>query len=127
MRYVEEFQRSRWPRAAVTRRAQGGYGAIRRQDSSPMLWHRIRPPSLSGTRKPPVRGRTPLLQHPSSESPFDSGLRQEDQKGSLNRLVAVRVHPPLGGGMVVRPNATPSDGNGRDTQGDGDIRIGGGA
>src|SRR5680860_792436 len=32
-----------------------------------MLWHRIRPPSLSGTRKPPVRGRTPLLQHPSRE------------------------------------------------------------
>ncbi len=29
-----------------------------------MLWHRFRRPSLSGTRKTPVRGRTPLLQHP---------------------------------------------------------------
>ena len=48
--------------AVVTRRAQGGCGAIRRQNSSPMLWHRIRRPSLSGTRKPPVRGRTPLAQ-----------------------------------------------------------------
>ena len=37
MRYVKESQRSRWPRAVVTRRAQGGCGAIRRQNSSPML------------------------------------------------------------------------------------------
>ncbi len=27
-----------------------------------MLWHRFRRPSLSGTRKTPVRGRTPLVQ-----------------------------------------------------------------
>jgi len=60
--YVKESKRSRWPRAVVTRRAQGGWGAIRRQNSSPMLWHRIRRPSLSGTPKLPVRGRTPLVQ-----------------------------------------------------------------
>jgi len=65
LRYGKDSQRSRWPRAAVTRRAQGGYGAIRRPNSSPMLQHRLRRPSLSGIRKTPVRGRTPFSQHPS--------------------------------------------------------------
>ena len=106
MRYGKESQRSRWPRAAEpsglsrgrfrlglretaersageTRRAQGGCGTILRQNSSPMLQHRIRRPSLSGTcsraacrvadsvwssarppseaqANPPVRGRTPI-------------------------------------------------------------------
>ncbi len=64
-------------RAAVTRRAQGGCGAIRRQNSSPMFWHRIRLPSLSGIRKTPVRGRTPLPgQAPSTLLPVPSALHQ---------------------------------------------------
>jgi hypothetical protein len=98
MSYVKEFQRSRWPRAAQpsgqrarrifaharetaersrgeTRRAQGGYGAIPRQDFSPMLWHRIRRPSLSGTRKTPVRGRTPLVQTIPNRPPSPKPLK----------------------------------------------------
>ena len=55
MRYVEERQRRRWPRAAITRRAQGGCGLIQRQNSSPMLSHRDRRPSLSEPRKTPAR------------------------------------------------------------------------
>jgi hypothetical protein len=62
MSYVMESKRSRWPRAVVTRREQGCCGTILRQNSSPMLWHRFRSSSLSGTRKTPVRGRTPLVQ-----------------------------------------------------------------
>lgn len=40
----------------MTRRAQGGYGVIRRQHSSPMLWHRNRHPSLPEPPKTPARG-----------------------------------------------------------------------
>ena len=54
-RYVEERQRRRWPRAAITRRAQGGCELIQRQNSSPMLRHRNRHPSLSEPRKTPAR------------------------------------------------------------------------
>ena len=55
MRYVEERPRRRWPRAAVTHRAQGGCGLIQRQNSPPMLSHRNRHPSLSEPRKTPAR------------------------------------------------------------------------
>ena len=54
MRYVER-QRRRWPRAAIIRRAQGGCGLIQRQNSSSMLSHRSRHPSLSEPREAPVR------------------------------------------------------------------------
>ena len=55
MRYVEERQRQRWPGVAITRRAQGCCGLIQRQNSSPMLRHRNRHPSLSEPRKTPAR------------------------------------------------------------------------
>ena len=55
MRYVEERQRRRWHRGAITRRAQGGCGLIPRQNSSPMLWQCNRRPSLSEPRKTPAR------------------------------------------------------------------------
>ena len=55
MRYVEGRQRRRWPHAAITPRAQGGCGLIQRQNSSPMLRHRNRHPSLSEPRKTPAR------------------------------------------------------------------------
>ena len=55
MRYVEERQRRRWHRAAITRRAQVGCGLIQSQNSSPMLSHRNRHPSLSEPRKTPAR------------------------------------------------------------------------
>jgi len=57
---AQERQRSRWPRAAATRRAQGGCGRIRCRSSSPMEEHRLPPRSLSAPRKPPARGRTPF-------------------------------------------------------------------
>ncbi len=60
--YVEERQRRRWGRAAVTHKrvrsyqisrwAQGGCGLIRRQNSSPMLQHRRRRPSWSEPARP---------------------------------------------------------------------------
>ena len=53
MRYVEESQRRSWPRATITQRAQGGCGLIQCQNSSPMLSHRNRHPSLSEPRKTP--------------------------------------------------------------------------
>ena len=56
MRYVQERQRRRWSRAAITRRAQGGYELMRRQHSSPMLWHRNRHPFLPEPPKTPARG-----------------------------------------------------------------------
>ena len=55
MRYVKERQRRRWPRAAITHRAQGDCGLIQCQNSSPMLSHRNRHPSLSEPRKTPAR------------------------------------------------------------------------
>ena len=55
MRYVEERPRRRWPRAAVTPRAQGGCGLIQRQNPSPVSSHRNRHPSLSEPRKTPAR------------------------------------------------------------------------
>ena len=55
MRYVEERPHRRWPRAAVTHRAQGGCGLIQRQNSPPMLSHRNHHPSLAEPRKTPVR------------------------------------------------------------------------
>ena len=55
MRYAKERQRRRWPRAAITHRAQGDCGLIQCQNSSPMLSHRNRHPFLSEPRKTPAR------------------------------------------------------------------------
>ena len=105
VRYVEKPQRSRWPRAAVTQRAQGGCGAIRRQNSSPMLQHRIRRPSLSGTRKTPVRGRTPLLQHPYRK-PGRSPPRPKSSRRMTRRVSPSRTSDSPSG-STARPWARP--------------------
>ena len=128
VRYVEKPQRSRWPRAAEpsglsrgrfpmnlretaersageTQRAQGGCGAIRRQNSSPMLQHRIRRPSLSGTRKTPVRGRTPLLQHPYRK-PGRSPPRPKSSRRMTRRVSPSRTSDSPSG-STARPWARP--------------------
>ncbi len=65
VRIGEERQRRRWSHAAVTRRAQGDCGLIRRHSSSTMHRASTPPRSLSESCKTPVRDPTVLLQQPS--------------------------------------------------------------
>jgi hypothetical protein len=74
-----------------------------------MLWHRFRRPSLSGTRSraailtagsasnparppssaqanTPVRGRTPLLQHPSSNGPEYAGCPEASRNPFVKKF-----------------------------------------
>ena len=133
MRYVEERQRRRWPRAAITPRAHGGCGLTQRRNSSPMLSHRNRHPSLSEPRKTPARDplyffnsllgcglRNPnLTRHRRSVPIHEKGvgshrcaLKREDEPGPLFyqrwRLVLASFPHELEGGacdlILVEPH-----------------------
>jgi len=94
VRYAEERQQRKRRCAAPTPRARGGCGAILRQSSSPMLRHRIRRSSLSGTRKPLVRGRTPLLgQAPSPSGGVIASQRPRHAGPGRNQPFYLSLHP----------------------------------
>ena len=91
MRYVEERQRRRWPRAAITHRAQGGCGLIQRQNSSPMLSHRNRHPSLSEPSQDPCAGPAVLLQQPSRLALCGRGGVGPRQPGAMRIAPVLRA------------------------------------
>ena len=70
---MKKYGGSRYKRVAITRRAQGGCGLIQRQNSSPMLSHRNRHPSLSEPRKTPAREPLYFFNSPLDIFPTECG------------------------------------------------------
>ena len=66
-----------------------------------MLWHRIRRPSLSGTRKPPVRGRTPFLGQAPSMTDRRSSRLNEQFKREISEIITRKVRDHRIGLLLV--------------------------